>query len=538
MNKYDIVFSVAHLKSLVDDNKQEEAKAYIKKFYFNGINSSCIFFYNGLEESFTSLVPKDAIATIPSEIDNEKKKGHGQFTGRNFLKSVDFMEDSYTPTIDFNKPPVFTTQKKMKGLTFECKYLNMARPLPFDTQELNDIDEENEEIKKGVEMILTHIRTAWCSDNMEQFNYVLNFLAHTIGGRKVRKAIYMQTGEGIGKGVIIDMLKQILGERMHKTNNIETILHYTKPLEGRLLINVDEMPHNRDFRATSDKMKSLVTERVFDCRKMHAVAYEQVNTFNFIVSTNNDALMFSENNNRRYFFPDISERYKGNFPYFIELTKFTENRNVQLAFYKYLLERFEETKDWNEDVMPQTKAKNSKMIEALPKIYKYLKEEYLLKNQDLKIRTNYFFEEYFKATGDKGSKLSVGKKLKEIDIIPKKVRKGNQTYYEFQKSHNDLMKEYQTRNWIDEDIDVVEVTNDLQDMSIVMDDDEHNELLAKAKQADELKQRNKELLLELARVRGELNALKHGGHSNVSVEKKEEKPKKQTQSIFDIDFND
>ena len=325
---------------------------------------------------------------------------------------------------------------------------------------------------------------------------------------------------------------------MLKTNNIETILHYTKPLEGRALINIDEMPHNKEFKATADKMKTHITEDVFDCRDMYAVAYEQINTFNFIITTNNDALMFSENNNRRYFFPDINDMYKDNHSYFKELSKVPENRQVQLGLYKYLLNKFEETKDWNEDLMPQTHAKNSKMIEALPKLYKYLKEEYLLKNQDLKIRTNYFFEEYAKATNDKGSKQSIGKKLKEIGIMPKKVRKGDQTYYEFQKSHNDLMKEYQTRNWIDKDIDVVEVTNDLQDMSIVIDDEEHNELLAKARQADELKQRNKELLLELARVRGELNALKHGGHSNVSVEKKEEKPEKQTQSIFDIDFND
>ena len=122
---------------------------------------------------FSCMVPKDAIATIPLEIDNEKKKGHGQFTGRNFLKGVEFMEDTYNPTIDFNQPSVFTTQKKVKGLTFDCKYLNMARPLPFDTQELDDIDMENEEVKTGIEKILTHIRTAWCSDDMEQYGRVM-----------------------------------------------------------------------------------------------------------------------------------------------------------------------------------------------------------------------------------------------------------------------------------------------------------------------------------------------------------------------------
>ena len=290
------------------------------------------------------------------------------------------MDLQYIPTIDFEKSQVFTKNIIIRGHSIQQNYLNMAKPINMNVI-TNKPFELNDDIKNNTQLIYNHILNQLCSSNIDCYEYVLNFIACTFGGRKLRKCLYLQSKERSGKGIILNnVLKAILGNRMYKTNSIESINKYTKPFEGCCLINFDELPHNSDYKSVQDNLKGLITEPTFISRDMYSSGYEQQNTFNVIITTNNDAINLSQSNNSRYVCLDIDENNIGNTDYFKTLITAINSENVLENFYNDMMERFKNTcPKFNEDVMPDTETRKTKIIEALPRLYKYLKDEFILK---------------------------------------------------------------------------------------------------------------------------------------------------------------
>lgn len=433
LQSHDVEFNPVHLKKLLKPKFNEDdedafpicdnvaGQNYLKKFFFKSNNK--IFYYNDGEfylDSYAEIAKNIPDDLFFKNMVNGKPKN---VSCRQYLQSTDFMSINYTPTIDFTKPRIFTETKTIDGVKLDKAYLNMANKANISPEDVIDFDASK--YKTEIDIINNHIKTVLCSDNEKAYEYVLNFFACSIVGKKLRKALYIQSSERTGKGVIMDLMHQILGRRMKKTSNVEDILQYTKGLEGTSLLNLDEVPMDSglDKRAFSDKLKSLITERTFDCRKMHQNAYTQVNTFNIIITTNNDAIVLSQTNNSRYLCLDVDEYRKGDTAYFKRLTKCISSKNVQKAYVAFMLERFENLKEWNEDEIPMTETKKVKMIEALPVLYKWIKETYVLNNEGIDIGTGLFYEKYFNETKDRTSKNKIGKYLKKIGIVPINVKK-------------------------------------------------------------------------------------------------------------------
>ena len=112
-----------------------------------------------------------------------------------------------------------------------------GKPLPYFIS--NKDIEITESIENDLKLILDHILYVFCSGDKDQSEYLLNYFAWTIGGRKLRKAIYWQSKERTGKGTMLNFLHLILGKRMYKTSSVEDILKYSKPFEGRALLNFE-----------------------------------------------------------------------------------------------------------------------------------------------------------------------------------------------------------------------------------------------------------------------------------------------------------
>ena len=101
-------------------------------------------------------------------------------------------------------------------------------------------------------------------------------------------------------------MKSILGNAMFKTSSTEIKTQWTKPFEGCLFVNFDELPVDQsNYKSIGDRTKSLITEPFFDCRKMRQDPYSQTNTFNIMITTNNNAILFSRSNHKRYFLLDV-----------------------------------------------------------------------------------------------------------------------------------------------------------------------------------------------------------------------------------------
>lgn len=456
-------------KTLIDQKKIEEAKAYVRQYFFRYTNK--ILFFNGID--FKLYNYKDIVNLVPSDlqckfvtIDDDQRIKKTVFSVRTFLTQTEFMKTEYIPTIDFTRNDmIFSREIAMRyGKTIQ-HYVNMARSLNNDI--VNRQAKRTKSNLKGLELIYTHIREVICSSNLEMYEYTLNFFAATFGGRKLRKALIWQSGERTGKGIILNnVIKRILGDRMHKTSSVESLLKYSNPFEGRTLVNFDELPHSGDYKGVSDVLKSLITEPTFESRAMYSGGYTMPNTFNIIVTSNNDSILLTQSNNSRYVVNDISEKRIGDTDYFDTLKQATDNMDVLKLFYDEMMNRFTTTvDDWNEDLMPSSESRKTKLIEALPKIYKYLKEEFVLKGLDLHRRTNLFLQDYKDETGDKTTPNKIGRYLKDLGIVPKK--RSNNDGYDYRISCEDLTTEYEKRGWID---DVVDVVNPDEDKQNIMND--------------------------------------------------------------------
>lgn len=251
------------------------------------------------------MIPTDlpVIRMVPDEA--TKKFKSEKFCVSKYLKSTDFMKDSYKPVIDFTQPITFTKITSIQGVAIEENFINLAKPYGINRNapqvELTPL------IKESLQVIDDHLLKVLCSKNKESYQFNKNFFACTFAGRKLRKCLYWQSAERTGKGTFLNgLIKPILGDSMYKTSSVETITTYTKPFEGCVLINPDELPvEGNMWRSLSDKFKSLITEPEFNSRTMHQTAYTIKNTFNIIITTNNNAISLTQTNNTRYHTNDI-----------------------------------------------------------------------------------------------------------------------------------------------------------------------------------------------------------------------------------------
>jgi hypothetical protein len=493
---YELYFQETYIQQLIDQGKIDDVKAYLRKFFFR--HQTDTFFYEGINSTFllydkkgiSSLIPNDLVKYDSFRNANGKTSSVKTFDVHDYLNSTEFLENKYYPTIDFQKPMVFSENITIKGHKITKNYINMAKPLGIDTQKPYD----REKVKKELQLVYDHIFNIWCSKNESLNTWILNFIACTIAGRKVRKILYSQCSERCGRGTIVKLIMNILGSSAYKTSSVEVVLQYTKPFEGCRFLNFDEMPvDNGNCKSISDKNKSLSTEDQFDCRAMHQTPYPQKNTFNIMITTQNDAVHLTQSNNERYVLTDVDESRKGDIVYFTKLNKAVANEEVQLAFYHDMMERFRTLDDWNEDIMPMSNTRKQKIIEALPRLYKYIKEEYILKQIDLNEKTVDFFEHYKYITKDNTSKEKLGRLLTKLNIKPTKVNKDKVQYYIYKASWKDLKELFEKNIWLDDMTDLDNVNTD----DVMYQRDEEIELLKKRiKELEELNNKKTEPVKE------------------------------------------
>jgi len=485
LNQYDIdVYNPMTLKRLFDeDPKGDTWKTYFKKFFFG--HDAKIFYFNTLENSF-DLYTRDTIKElIPSdctyktkEIDQNGQVEQVTISPRNYISTAEFMSENFGVTIDFSKERVFSKKVIVNGNAHFQPTLNMFKSLPdhIDVQIDRNAIKNIDKYTKGVEMIKKHILDVICSGNNEQYQYVMKFIAATLIGRKLRKALYWQSPERTGKGTITNFLGEILGDRIYRTARLENVETYTKGFEGKSLIVLDEVPATNKM-TFADIMKNYITEPTFDCRKMHCSSYIQVNTFNFIMTTNNDAILFTQQNKSKYICCDISTSKIGQHKYFETLHTYTKNKIVQKLFYDDMvaLTKTSEFKNWNEDLMPFSKTYREKINEAMPKPLRFIKEYFLLKGEGLNNSPDELVNRYKTRTQEKTTTIALGKILSTIGIKQRKVNNEVGCIYEV--SHENLVRIFGKNNFLDEweMEDYAHILNNNTEKEVVQEEEDYSE---------------------------------------------------------------
>lgn len=451
-----VIFSSLHTASLLEANKIEEVKAYLGRFFFK-VDKGYIFL-NRLDNKIDSVDVDSLRKYVPKDLTNHKffenvkhTKPSDKFSALTYLQSSEFCDHSNTYGITVNmssSETISIKNEKVNGIRYKRKCINLAKPLPFEQDEIQEAD--TTEYKEQIHFVDEHLRKILCSGDEKQFQYLRNFLAFTVKGVKVRTAVYAQSGEGTGKSIIFDgMLKNLLGERHYTTSSKEEVEQYTFNFQGRTCIVLDEMPIQSNYSTILDKLKSLITQPNFGCRGMYQNVYEQVNTFNIILTTNNNAISIYDNNKRRWFVLDISDEMKGNNKYFSKLASIIEDDGFSVAYTKHLYDIYEKNKNFDFDTIPISKERAMKLNANMPKFYRFIKEEYILKSKNIQITPTKLYEAYRAYSGDKHmTNITLSKKIKDIGVKLKKMTIDGSRKNFYCGDYEELYKTFISRQWI------------------------------------------------------------------------------------------
>lgn len=480
------IFDVTHLQALIEKKNYDEANTYLSNYFFK---SGTFIYFKGNDGTFTQYKPVEAKILIPDDLKQFKTfqgKTVVEYDPKSYLGSTKFKSTDYQPTIDFSSNEIVRKRNKYGAM---INYLNMARPAP----DFGKIKANRAALQDDLNTVYSHIKTVWANNNDDVYEWIMNFIACSIAGRKLRQALYLPCEhERTGRGSIINFLERMLGDRMLKTSATEDVVKYTKPLEGRTLINLDEMPlDSGDFRSIGDSLKSLITEPYFSCRDMHKTAYKQKNTFNIIITSNNDAVLMTQSNNKRYFIADINTVHKGDLTYFTKLNNILKNKKIEKLFYEDLMIRFKsKCTSWNEDITPETTAKQEKLICSLPTFTKWFKDSYALRKKDLNMKQPEFFDDYYRETKDKTSKIKIGKILKSLGIHPITKTTDDKTFKQYEATGESIYQSFMNNKWIDENVDSLIYDDDDNDF---IDEYDNGIKYVERSQYDELMKKYKEL---------------------------------------------
>jgi len=215
----------------------------------------------------------------------------------------------------------------------------------------------------------------------------------------MRTCLYLTSVQGIGKSIIIRFLaEQVLGnELVYITSDVSSLVgRFNATLGVRVLFVLEEAPcaSAYDWRILENRLKNYITENMISVKRKCQDPIKVKNTVSFIINTNNYAIRLSHDD-RRYFQPDTSDKYKNNKEYFTKLIRILEDPNVGEAFYMNCIEIAEANKDFNEEHdRPRTEKIDENIADNVPSAFRFIKEAFIMKKKGIDMKFKDFYDKY------------------------------------------------------------------------------------------------------------------------------------------------
>src|SRR2546430_702254 len=131
----------------------------------------------------------------------------------------------------------------------------------------------------------------------------------------------------------------------------------------------------------ANRLKDFIDSDTLMIEEKYKIPYPVANITNLIISSNNSKTIRLDRNDRRYFIPDISEKYVENGTgmdhYYAPLDRAIKNPEVSKAFYSYALEYVRLNSNFNVRKIPMTKTKLMMINRDNNKVHEFIKERYI-----------------------------------------------------------------------------------------------------------------------------------------------------------------
>ena len=347
-----------------------DAKEYVKKYFYP------------LSSGFHVQIDYDEDGKPVYEIKEDKIIKSVYF---NRLAKViqDFYFKEYdqikTLTCELNKPFVFG------------RFINTC---PAFKHEVKNYDDYPVEIKNKVDMMLSFLKEIWASNNDLQFQFIIKWFANMARGGKNQSVLYLRAEQGIGKSTFTDFLrKHVIGPKLCIQSGSQPLIsQFNAILFCKLLVIFEELENfsTNQWQGVSTRLKRDTTSDTCTYEDKFQKAFTAKNISNYIINSNVDAI--KDDDGRRYFILDLSNKRKGDFTYFNKIYENCMNDSVGEAFFAYLMTV--DLTGYHDQDFPTTKAKEDAIVKRLDTVIRYLKEKYILKRKAFDTNLKDAFLEY------------------------------------------------------------------------------------------------------------------------------------------------
>ena len=385
-------FDLSHANQL----SVSDAKAYIKRYFYPLASGLHVQVDYDDDEKPVYEIKEDKV--IKSVYFNRLPKVIYDF----YFKEYDQIK---TLTCEMNKPFIFG------------KFINTCPSLLHDVKPYS---EYSKEIKVKVDMMLNFLKEIWASDSEPQYQFIIKWLAKMTRGEKNQSVLYLKSEQGIGKSTFTDFLrKHVVGPKLCIQSGSQPLIsQFNKILFCKLLVIFEELENfsTNQWQGVSTRLKRDTTSDTCIYEEKNEKAFTAKNISNYIINSNVDAI--KDDDGRRYFILDLSNKRKGDLEYFNKIYTNCMNDEVGEAFFSFLHSL--DLTGYHDQDFPITKAKEDAIVKRLDSVASYIKDKYILKykNFDTNLKDAHIeYSDYCSTNNIKAScKIEFNKRLEAYKI--------------------------------------------------------------------------------------------------------------------------
>ena len=382
------------IRVLINSGNFKLVKQHLLR-YFYFVEYSGWHHYDARAKAFRHLRTLDEIVCSGDRgkhtyDDVEGRKQTISFSAPKFLKEE-------VQSIHYHYVAEVGTQQQVN---FANRAINVVPPLLHRATPTKELLDANPELQQHLDTILHHLKAVWCAGNEECYSYMLSWLAGTACGVKHKAAIYLESLEQVGKGILIDFLmRSVLGRGLcFETSSTEVIDQWTSPLEGKLLVSFNELACSTTgaFLKIKNKLKPLIADPTFTSRAMHEnPKLNFPNTFNILICSNNNAMLADSDFRRKVFQLDVDASKQGDAQFFNSLSKAMDTKGVGELFYCMLVERWAaQGATFDSRHFPVTQMLKRKLREGTDNLQDFIRDKFVLRGRDLSMPFKQFYVKY------------------------------------------------------------------------------------------------------------------------------------------------
>ena len=161
----------------------------------------------------------------------------------------------------------------------------------------------------GIRPFLDHIYYIWCKEDNMLYNYVIQWLAHSViyPWEKKTTAIILHSDQGAGKGVILQVINKIIGDNFTKFNFKQGGGRFNSIVRNKTFAFLDEI--TEVSTENIDMLKELIAEPQIITESKGKDSIYSHNYVNVLIASNHKKLFNVNRAQRRYTILGLDNKY-------------------------------------------------------------------------------------------------------------------------------------------------------------------------------------------------------------------------------------